>query len=768
MGCICSKKADGDGSKGTSCCDLVDDNQIFTPVSKRGCTDVGCLLLFLIGFIASIIISVLALNGGNMDYLLYPQDYLGQFCGKTPGVEGRTKAFFPRLDKDIHQQMGILTSPVGFFNFKPYVLCVEECPDGYSIADPGVYGGPAYPGASNSTPVFYASFKTTDFFSRCLPVEQRGPSSAEYLCTVPACNTASLITAVGAQEAACVTVEEEPGITTAWQVSSDAGRSACNRMFQRVESITYYPGESDAETKEMERQFAEFLGKAFSAMKGVTDNSDAVLLMGIVAPFIFGLAWFTLLLLVGGFLVYTAILLLLAFLLIVTLYLYYKAGWADDLGVDVNALANYTASQGIPITPLFTPPTDSDLPQSWYAVFSVISSICVVLYVIFIIVQRSNIAKCIGIIKEVSRLLWQLPFMCVYPLVETAWLAAILAYGVVIGAFIATQDQTTFSEFQDILDDAAGSGDGTISGSALSGITDLSPSVQRYITIIIHVVCVIWAMYIVQMAVYCTLSRAAGAWFFSHGEEGGVIVQKGSFACGLKVVAVSAWCVFSRHIGSVAFGAAILTIITIIKAILHTVHYYTKNAGDKNFVLRMLLKCALCAISCLECCVEKVSYFGLIFVAIEGSSFCRACADTISFWSHYPAQVVINKMVAHMLSVVMSISIPLGASVITFIWVDQTNGPEPIWAAIAVFVMAFIIASGITDVFRTCIDTIFVCAFKDLEENKPNPKFMPETLRSAFNIDVQTRRATVDGPRLIGGTKTQVPRSDSIEMTRGI
>ena len=162
--------------------------------------------------------------------------------------------------------------------------------------------------------------------------------------------------------------------------------------------------------------------------------------------------------------------------------------------------------------------------------------------------------------------------------------------------------------------------------------------------------------------------------------------------------------------------------------------------------------------------------------------FCTACKNTFGFWVRYPGQIMINKMVARMLSVVMSISIPLGAAMITFIWVDQTSGPEPIWAAVAVFVMAFVIASGITDVFRCSIDTIFVCAFKDMEEHSP-PKHMPDDLKDAFGIDPATRRLTTEipagqkmgkkmiavgkkkeGSQVASGTK----RSDSTEMTAGI
>ena len=82
MGNICSMLTCGKSK--CDCCDLVDDETgIFKPISKRGCTDVLCLAIFLVYFFAMIAIGAVSASGGNLDYLFYPQDYLGQFCGKS-------------------------------------------------------------------------------------------------------------------------------------------------------------------------------------------------------------------------------------------------------------------------------------------------------------------------------------------------------------------------------------------------------------------------------------------------------------------------------------------------------------------------------------------------------------------------------------------------------------------------------------------------------------------------------------------------------------
>ena len=94
----------------------------------------------------------------------------------------------------------------------------------------------------------------------------------------------------------------------------------------------------------------------------------------------------------------------------------------------------------------------------------------------------------------------------------------------------------------------------------------------------------------------------------------------------------------------------------------------------------------------------------------------------------------VNRLVANLLSCVISLSIPLGAATFAFMWVDLNHGPQPGTIALAVGALSFVVAASITDVFKCCIDTIFVCAFKDMAEHTP-PKFMSKSLQSGFGLD---------------------------------
>ena len=95
-----------------------DGGGIFKPLSKRCCTDIICLLIFFVYLAGMIVIGIISLTQGQMDYVFYPLDYKNKFCGKDSAVSGRPYAYYPRLDRDILEQMPLLTSPTGFLYFR--------------------------------------------------------------------------------------------------------------------------------------------------------------------------------------------------------------------------------------------------------------------------------------------------------------------------------------------------------------------------------------------------------------------------------------------------------------------------------------------------------------------------------------------------------------------------------------------------------------------------------------------------------------------------
>ena len=88
-------------SMGASCC-KPEHEKTKTAMNDRGCTDVLCLLLFILVAIGTMVVGIVAMATGNIDQIKYPSDYNGRYCGKSgTDLSELPYAYYPQLDKDI-------------------------------------------------------------------------------------------------------------------------------------------------------------------------------------------------------------------------------------------------------------------------------------------------------------------------------------------------------------------------------------------------------------------------------------------------------------------------------------------------------------------------------------------------------------------------------------------------------------------------------------------------------------------------------------------
>jgi len=234
------------------------------------------------------------------------------------------------------------------------------------------------------------------------------------------------------------------------------------------------------------------------------------------------------------------------------------------------------------------------------------------------------------------------------------------------------------------------------------------------------------------------MSCAVAYWFVADNKPG-----EGTTCCKAGTGATrlwdATWTIVSKHTGSMAVGSFIIALCQTVRIVLKAVDNATKAEQDKNLMFKLIIKCSQCAMWCLQKTVEFISYYGYVFVAIEGDSFCRACKETFVLCCTYPSQVAVNQTVKKLLGLLMTWSTPMICAVLCFYSLDANAdysdaGYSPLYAAIFVFILGYVIADNITTVFDCCIDTIYLCAFKDMKENDP-PKFMSNDMREGFGID---------------------------------
>ena len=175
---------------------------------------------------------------------------------------------------------------------------------------------------------------------------------------------------------------------------------------------------------------------------------------------------------------------------------------------------------------------------------------------------------------------------------------------------------------------------------------------------------------------------------------------------------------------------------------------------------------------CFEKTVQFISESGLVYTALQGSSFCSGCLKTFALVLGNPVQMAIQVLASTLLRLLAIFVIPLSCAMVTFRYVSDTIDPpldQPLYPTIAVFLLAVVVTYNCMAVFAcgectpsesgtwriatvshrldippplfdpdvTALLTIFICCFRDKADYKA--KYMSDPLRAAFGFPKRER-----------------------------
>uniref|UniRef100_A0A8D1JKL7 Choline transporter-like protein n=1 Tax=Sus scrofa TaxID=9823 RepID=A0A8D1JKL7_PIG len=194
------------------------------------------------------------------------------------------------------------------------------------------------------------------------------------------------------------------------------------------------------------------------------------------------------------------------------------------------------------------------------------------------------------------------------------------------------------------------------------------------------------------------------------------------------------------HTGSLAFGALILTLVQIARAILEYIDH--KLRGAQNPVARCIMCCFKCCLWCLEKFIKFLNRNAYIMIAIYGKNFCVSAKNAFMLLMRNIVRVVVLDKVTDLLLFFGKLLVVGGVGVLSFFFFTgriqglgkDFESPQLnyYWLPIMTSIMgAYVIASGFFSVFGMCVDTLFLCFLEDLERNDGSldrPYYMSKAL----------------------------------------
>ncbi|XP_038625431.1 choline transporter-like protein 1 isoform X2 [Tachyglossus aculeatus] len=174
------------------------------------------------------------------------------------------------------------------------------------------------------------------------------------------------------------------------------------------------------------------------------------------------------------------------------------------------------------------------------------------------------------------------------------------------------------------------------------------------------------------------------------------------------------------HLGTVAKGSFIITLVKIPRMILMYIHSQLK--GKENACARCVLKSCICCLWCLEKCLNYLNQNAYTATAINSTNFCTSAKDAFVIIVENALRVAaINTVGDFMLflgKVLIVCSTGLAGIMLLNYQQDYTVWVLPL---IIVCLFAFLVAHCFLSIYEMVVDVLFLCFAIDTKHNDGSP-----------------------------------------------
>ena len=763
----------------------------------RGCTDVCCLLLFILFWCGMLLISATAVATGDPSQIQLGRDWRGSQCGGSncashngrdvcEDMTDRPYVYYPRLGADLAENPALAVSAP--WSMPLYGLCVAECPsngatvDDYACLDRGFWGGTPEGCKWESNPiargesfgVWHVPVDTAPLLLRCLPLVESSTERTA-LCGYPDCTAAG-----------------RPCYTDAfpeqklWVIASDADGAHCERRVSLEVTLTQSSADAGL--------VLQLVGGLFGGVVGVVGDlakaQEELFVFGIVAAFVISLLWLFVLRHAIGCAFAVAVTAVLLLLTAADLYLFAKAG-VLDLADLTSGVFNVTTAvwDG---QPLRLPAEHREAAgQAGRAVtgwldanaaldevnqehFLVAAWVCAGLLlgcVLLTIFLRHKLSVTMRICSHATRAVGSTPLLFVLPLatVVLSFMIVVLVGSVVM--FAATPSPEAFAATF-----------ANLSSVDADLVALIEPQAFVWLSVGYLLFGGLWSLLFLEAIERTTICGATAYWFYVGSQPAGVHGVNGGSSSDdderERFPTLNAFDrVFRFHLGTMALGSFLIALMKIPRAALA---YLESQQKDPGWFAKFILKCTQWALWCFEQSLRYLTRFAYIHTATDGGSFCAGCVSTFVLLRDHGVQMAVNEAVLWLLVLLQSSLTPLCCALLAYIsvhaewraclldpascpaiaswWPDgvppleplpllqdweRVGRPEPLYVGAAALVLSWWVTRLFQTVYAAAVDTIFVCCFSDAHHY--GGRYASEELRA------MVVSPPVGSPRLKGG-----------------
>ncbi|XP_063147303.1 choline transporter-like protein 4 [Candoia aspera] len=678
------------------------------PVQKRSCTDIICCAIFGVFLAGYIVVGLLAWLYGDPRQVIYPRNSTGSYCG-VGSNRGKPYLLYFNLMKCVTELNPVTVAMKGV-QCPTTQICVSNCSDKFWVMLP------------------------TDL--------RKKPSDVwnQALCqpSIDLKTTTLTVSEILNQELCPeFTIPTKPLI------------NRCFPSFNQSELGNFQmPGMTLNETMNNITSGTEQLLNSLNlkdiSVKIFEDLTRTWywILIGLLLAMVLSLLFLLLLRFIAGILVWVLIVGVVAITAYGIYHCYMEYDTLNKKGATI---------QNIGFTTNFS--LYSNVKETWLAALIVL---CVVegILLLTLLFLRKRIFTAIALIQEASRAIGYMMSTLAYPLLTFVLIVVCVAYWAMTALYLATSGEPLYrvtptnhsapgcekyrgNESCSPLDFNVSSRLPCMTECIFYKYNDEGLYQRNIFNLqIYNVVGFLWCVNFVIALGQCVLAGAFASYYWAFNKPQDIP------ACALASAFLRT---LRYHIGSLAFGSLILTIVQLIRMILQYLDHKLK--GSNNAAARCILCCLKCCFWCLEKFIKFLNRNAYIMIAIYGKNFCTSAKNAFKLLMRNVLRVVVLDKITDLLLLFGKLLVVGGIGVLSFFFftgripIDDPRFRSPVlnyyWLPIlTVVVGAYLIAQGFFTVYNMCVDTLFLCFLEDLERNdgsQEKPYYMPKSLMKILN-----------------------------------
>lgn len=662
------------------------DPEFKGPLSKRSCTDIPCLFLF-VAFLAGWgAVAYYALHHGDLDRLLVPTDSNGLKCGVDSEVQKEPYLVFFDISECAKYD-------VPLYGCKTPQVCVKECPnEDFTFV------------SNTCNPTTVADIRSKLICDHSVQKNQLNCNDIQSLIDRRRCARYYLKSVPFSKR--CL-----PDLKTFQNIDKD--------IIEGIVNIKMLAGTGQMVAEDILQSWRMVI--VFLVVSLFASLIFITMLRWIAKPMV----WFS--------------------ILGVIVALCYGVYYSYE---QYQYISQHPVESHVNVSPNLSSLVNSwfKSDRTWLWILIILSIVLVVLLLV-VLVLRKRIVIAIALVKEGSKAVSAIFSTVFFPIIPWALHILVIAFSVVVGLYLASIGEPIHRVYglntstSCVCDNGYRDGDicdptvfndhcrNSLVRAPDARCTDAachfqeinSPKEVGYFHAV-NVVGFFWGICFVSAFGDMVLAFTFATWYWTfRKKELRFFVLTTGF---LRTV--------RYHMGTLAFGSLIIAICKIIRACLEYVDHKLRKYD--NGVVKAVLCVCKCCFWCLESFLKFLNTNAYIMCAIHGKNFCSSAKDAFSLLARNILRVIALDKVTGFLFFLSKLLIACGMAAVTYTFFD--SGPTkplhyPFVPAILVFVGTYVIASVFFSVYSVAVDTLFLCFLEDCERNdgsQEKPYYMSKSL----------------------------------------